>query len=343
MGTPRLGHALFLLPNGNVLAVGGKSTISGSPLTSTEIFNTSANTWDAGPTMAQGTGATAQLTDGRILRVYPNGAAETNYSGSSWNPIGNLNTPRANPTVAALPGGRALVLGGYGTGGSTDGAKRMEVYDPTSTGLSSDTGNNWTLGKQMYDARAGASARILPDGTLLVYGGTAGTATDTHPVLTTETIDMKTYTAAKVTPTQDDAIGPVTAKMANADILSIGFREPGTNQTHHSLRYAAPATQPLLAVTPSLMQFGSKAVGSTTYGIATVLNYGGSPVTIGNVQLQGFGTVVIDYGNSCANQTVQPGKTCSLAVGFKPAAGIPYSASIAIASNATGGTLTIPV
>jgi len=243
MSTSRLGHTMFVLPNGKAIAIGGKTTISGSPLTSTEIYDPATSTWSAGPATAQAVGATVQITNGQLLRVYPSGAAEVDYNGAGWSAVGSLTTPRANFMLKALPGSGAAVLGGYGEGGTTDGAKRMEVYDGRQ--------ETWTLGKSFYDGRADATANLLPDGTLLIFGGKTGTAQDARPVLTFEKLDLTTNTATRTTPTQDDVLNPATVAMANADILSVGFREPGTNQQHHPVRYVAPAARALLTVNPT--------------------------------------------------------------------------------------------
>ena len=78
-----------------------------------------------------------------------------------------LQTRRADAAVAPLPGGRVLIAGGSTNGGTV--LRTAEVFD-------SSTGTFTTLpasgNTQLSTARAAAAAAALPDGRVLIVGGT---------------------------------------------------------------------------------------------------------------------------------------------------------------------------
>ena len=335
MVNPRMGHALYTLPNGKVMAVGGRSTVSGNQLATTELCDIAAGTWSAGPTMAQATGRVVQLLEFsyRLLAVHDDGTSETSYNGNAWGAtLNGLTIPRSKFTLTAIPGGRALVLGGTADG-FANGVKRTEVY----------ASSKWSLSGTISDSRADGLAWLLPDGTLLILGGKSSIPGDTRPVLTTEKLDLKILNPTTVTPTQDDAVGPTVVRMRNNDLLSVGFREPGTNQQHHSVRYVAPVSLALLSASQTPVQFNQRNVSPsglpTGIAVLDAINYGGSPVTISTVAAQ---TSVFQAGG-CSGTTLQPGLSCTVSLTFAPDKAIPYSDTLTITSNAVGGTLDVPL
>jgi len=85
-----------------------------------------------------------------------------------------MNDSRAFHNVVQLQDGRFMVIGGnqgpYGSGGNyyTKILNTCEIYDPA-TGTWSNTAN-------MFKHRAGATALVLPDGRVIVAGGSEGNA-----------------------------------------------------------------------------------------------------------------------------------------------------------------------
>lgn len=84
-------------------------------------------------------------------------------------------------TATVLADGRVLVAGGMADGLGNDPRASAELYDPV-TGTWSSTGD-------MLQARAGHSATLLTDGTVLVAGGGSS---PTQQLATTETFDPAT-------------------------------------------------------------------------------------------------------------------------------------------------------
>jgi hypothetical protein len=115
------------------------------------------------------------LNDGRVLIV---GGGETNTAElydpatGKFRRTGSMAGIRYFHTATLLADGRVLVVGGRTRGTSSDGAPEddvasAEVYDPT-TGKFSSTGS-------MSTPREGDTATLLPDGRVLVAGGSSMT------------------------------------------------------------------------------------------------------------------------------------------------------------------------
>lgn len=111
---------------------------------------------------------------------------------------GRMNVSRAFHNAIRLADGRVLVAGGVTFGGLsgssyyTEVLNSAEIYDPA-TGA-------WTLVPPMGDYRAGATANLLPDGRVLVAGGTEGNAQhrlfDVNDLLTTSLKSTEIYNPA---------------------------------------------------------------------------------------------------------------------------------------------------
>jgi hypothetical protein len=134
MGSPRYAHTATLLPNGKVLITGGFSTSDSS----------------AGAPQAL---LMAELYDPAT---------------GTFNPTGNMGTPRGGHTATLMPDGKVLISGGLMSIDATATAPSAELYDPA-TGAFAPTGS-------MAEARAEHTATLLPDGRVLIVGGYSVTA-----------------------------------------------------------------------------------------------------------------------------------------------------------------------
>jgi hypothetical protein len=85
---------------------------------------------------------------------------------ATWTPVAAMHVARIAPTATPLPGGQVLVTGGLSeisAAGSGAGLASTESFDPAT--------GTWTAKAPMLFARGKHSASLLPDGRVLVAGG----------------------------------------------------------------------------------------------------------------------------------------------------------------------------
>jgi hypothetical protein len=163
-----------LLRDGRVLIAGGESSPDAT-LASGELYDPGTGTFTGTGELAQArSGQTAtRLGDGRVLIAGGwDGNGAPLASAELYDPAtgrfaqtGSMADPRSLHTATALTDGRVLVTGGItGYGNDQTDLGSAELYDPA-TGTFVPTG-------AMSDARAGHTATLLADGTVLVVPGT---------------------------------------------------------------------------------------------------------------------------------------------------------------------------
>jgi hypothetical protein len=195
MTEARAGGTATLLNNGKVLIAGGWVTPEGhvfqSASASAELYDPSTGTFAATGSMHEPLADTATLLpNGKVLitrsYVYDYGAQRLNLvrhaelydpSTGTFAFTGDVTTEHAGrPTATLLTNGMVLLAGG--TVGDCDGdcapTALAELYDPT-TGIFTATGN-------MNEARSGHTASLLPDGRVLITGGSdvGGASAETY-------------------------------------------------------------------------------------------------------------------------------------------------------------------
>lgn len=164
------------LSNGKVLTIGGASAY-GDPATN-EVYNPITNTWaSAGgafaPTVNHNNGGRAvTLQNGKVLvagggdgYVLPNYTELYDPASSTWTRTGNMINYRDYFGMAVLPDGKVLAAGGFTVFTFGPGVNKAELYNPA-TGQWTATGN---LHSPFYEA----VATTLPNGKVLLAGGTA--------------------------------------------------------------------------------------------------------------------------------------------------------------------------
>ena len=131
------------------------------------------------------------LPDGRVLVAGGTvgtgllASAELYDPGSgSWTATGKMPTPRQGHTATLLPDGKVLVAGGTGSNnvtGSNSALASAELYDPRS--------GSWTATGNMVTPRMFQTATLLPDGKVLVAGGTVSNSVDTAGGTVSNSVD----------------------------------------------------------------------------------------------------------------------------------------------------------
>ncbi len=81
---------------------------------------------------------------------------------------GSLNTARYDHTATLLQNGEVLVTGGLSVNGIYDPLASAELYNPTK--------GKWTVMGSMSEGRFAFTATMLPNGEVLVAGGSGYTA-----------------------------------------------------------------------------------------------------------------------------------------------------------------------
>ncbi|OFW42315.1 MAG: hypothetical protein A3J28_14945 [Acidobacteria bacterium RIFCSPLOWO2_12_FULL_60_22] len=175
MGTPRVAHTATLLPNGKVLIAGGERGGSYliNPLASAELYDPTTGTFSPTGSMSVSRNdfTATLLPNGKVLVAGGiSGGSPVLSSAELYDPAtgtftltGSMGIDRYEHTATLLPTGAVLVAGGYTfTGGFTTLAT-AELYDPA-------TGTFRAAGF-MTAARACYTATLLPNGTVLVAGG----------------------------------------------------------------------------------------------------------------------------------------------------------------------------
>lgn len=123
MGIRRHKHDVLLLRDGRVLVTGGADERDGGGVyDSTEFFDVRRRTFSTGPRMAlpryKHEGTSLLLPDGRVFIA--GGAARPEFfhphAGRFVTASGLVDMPGSFSAVASLPGGGALITGGYGRG-----------------------------------------------------------------------------------------------------------------------------------------------------------------------------------------------------------------------------------
>ncbi|OYV72915.1 MAG: hypothetical protein B7Z74_04740, partial [Deltaproteobacteria bacterium 21-66-5] len=173
MTTAREQHTATRLPSGDVLITGGKGA---SILASAEIYSAASGVFATTGSMvtARYFHSAVLLPNGKVLVAGGIGTGGNLASAElydpatkTFSPTGSMITARYEFTATLLPSGKVLIAGGTGNAGVLNSA---ELYDPAGNagvGRFATTGN-------MAVPRSGPTATLLPNGKVLIYGGSGG-------------------------------------------------------------------------------------------------------------------------------------------------------------------------
>jgi hypothetical protein len=229
MSTARFEQFSTVLADGDVFAGGGQS-VTGTALSSTEIYSPSSGTWFGGPSMSQARIAATAVTlqTGAVLIV----GGDTASSDDSGVNTGIVYSPATNtfgdvsntmssvrgslPIAVRLSNGEVLVAGGDDATGTP--VATADVYSPET--------NSFTQVASMNSARNGATGTLLSNGDVLVAGGSA---TATTPLASAELYDPTTN---EWTPVSNPMSSPREAGcgvgLPDGDVLLAGGVATGT-------------------------------------------------------------------------------------------------------------------
>jgi len=171
----RYGHTATRLRDGRVLVAGGVDTYGRA-----ELYDPRTGAWtDTGRMRAEQFDYTATLLpDGRVLAAGGQGVALFGRPGAEvydprtgrWSVTGRMVTTRYGHTATPLRTGQVLVASGYDVhdqnGDNAVPVASAELYDPRA--------GTWRATGRLHTARAHGTATLLPDGRVLVAGGSAG-------------------------------------------------------------------------------------------------------------------------------------------------------------------------
>ncbi len=273
------------LPDGRVLVVGGTELDPGAgvppfPLSEAEILDLRAGTSTSVPQTSMRIRHTATtLADGRILIASGELAGATEVfdpATGRFTAGGTLVTARMGHTATRLPSGRVLLVGGLrpelqGFNYRLVPLDSAEEYDPAS-------GSSTAVGS-LSTTRFGHAATLLPDGRVVVAGGTSRADVEIYDART------RTFaTSGRLLEAREDLQGTL---LASGQVLFVGGSDPQGRSLASSEVYD-PATGASRA-TRGAMAAGREDHTATTLADGRVLVCGGED----NEAAPGGGDVVL--------------------------------------------------
>jgi N-acetylneuraminic acid mutarotase len=175
-----VGHTATLLKDGRVLIAGG-TDVHGVATARSELFDPKANRWIRAGNMnrARAAHAATLLADGNVLvsggqtglSIFPiqvlSNAEIYHPATNSWTAVAAMNAPRRMHSSIRLHDGRVLVVGGTNEapGSPLPAAEQeqAEIYHPQL--------DAWFLAGTGLPPLSSQAATLMPDGTVLVTGG----------------------------------------------------------------------------------------------------------------------------------------------------------------------------
>jgi hypothetical protein len=235
--TSRCWHTATLLADGRVFLAGGSTNVA-----TTEIFDVQTNTFATSASLVSARQAhtATLLPNGSVLLVGGWGAQYAALASAEiFDPAtgaisetGALTTARTSHTATSLPDGRVLIVGGWSGTSYSSGAysgkpvATAEIFDP-STGTFQPSGS-------LATARFSHTATVLPDGKILIAGGSdsrdpSRTVVEPNPLASAELFDPATGTFAPAPSMSIPRLGPSATLLLNGEVLVVGGNAAGLN------------------------------------------------------------------------------------------------------------------
>jgi uncharacterized membrane protein YgcG len=241
----RYGAFAAPLADGRVLVGGGRDNTE-AVLRSAEIFDPTTDDFTTDPQLMESTrylAAAAPISGGRVLiaggqdlgnTVLANVEIYDPTTGGFAEPPGGMTRPRVGAIAAPLADGKVLIAGGETTGSPLP-IRGAEIYDPAASSSIQLPESGTT---ELTIAREAGAAAALPDGRILIAGGTH----DTTDALSGAEVYLSASEArAPDTDFGDEVVGATAAKKitvtdVGAQALDIeGFALGGANADDFSV------------------------------------------------------------------------------------------------------------
>ena len=173
--TNRFYHTATLLASGKVLVAGGEYSDGDNDflINKGELYDPVSGTWtNTGGLTTPRYGHTATLLrNGTVLVAGGEDSHSVLASAELYDPVmgtwtntGTMSTARIYHTATLLPSGQVLVAGGQASVSATTPLSSAEIYNPVT--------GTWTTTASLNQERYSHTATLLPNGQVLVAGGT---------------------------------------------------------------------------------------------------------------------------------------------------------------------------
>lgn len=163
------------LANGDALVVSGSMNTSYANNTLPQVYRAATNTWRNLSTAQLGLDLYPMMflaPNGKVINVAPTQTTrylDTSNTGT-WSTLTSRKYGNRNYGSAVMFDGKILVIGGGGGNGAVSPTNTAELIDLN------QASPTWNYVSSMSVARRHLNSTLLPDGTVLVTGGTSGAA-----------------------------------------------------------------------------------------------------------------------------------------------------------------------
>ncbi len=306
MVSRRVAHTAELLPNGDVIVIGGAA---GGETTS-EIYDIATKTFGASPlplNHPRVAAASVALTDGRVMVMGGDtdsalGTAEIyDHTTGVWTLVAPMASQRRRHTATVLDDGRVLVTGGYTygpDGGATGVLTSVEIYDPMV--------DQWASAAPLSVPRQAHTATVLTGGRLLVAGG----GTDTTITASAEMFDITAGTWTTVGPMSGARAIHTATALGNGAVLVAGGIDP-TSSVLRTAEIFDPSALQWVVIGPLIHGRYSHSAAPLANG--AVLVAGGENQATAEIYRPGKDGEPCNVGYECESQFCSDGVCCNQA------------------------------
>ncbi|MFA3784177.1 kelch repeat-containing protein [Melioribacteraceae bacterium 4301-Me] len=216
----RTGHAVVVLPNGNILVSGGEGGYENSIKISSEIYELNTGKWRYTTPMnvPRVSHDLVLMKTGKVLAIggYKERSCEIfDPEEETWTMTDSIPTFRFDgQTVTLLNNGNILVAGGYRVTDNLSNfeyLRNCEIYDPDI--------EKWETAAQLNRGRYDHTAVLLNDGRVLVAGGTAETVGTTRSSEIYDPVENSWSVIASMNESRSD---PASVLLQNGNVFVSG-------------------------------------------------------------------------------------------------------------------------